>query len=204
MQERNSEYAPIRELIGAEKKMERKEKKTDLPNLVICVFFKRIQVASYSPFKHRRILGDNAQPWPQIVQANWQYVDAIYHNLTGSRVDNSEKCLYESWFSTACSPYNASLHSSGESASETSQHKWHMWGISNLKNYPRLVIQEQTKTIHSKNLCISWCETRRKIPVDHEFQFLHVMAKNFRFLHVMAKNYQADLILSREEARLGY
>ena len=66
------------------------------------------------------------------MKSNWRDIDVVNHNLASSRLNNSEKCLYESGFTTSCSPNNASFQSSTKFACKTAQDKWEMWSITNL------------------------------------------------------------------------
>ena len=71
------------------------------------IIHRLIQIrAMHSSFKNGWILRYDAVSGPQIMESNWRDVDAINHYLPYVRLklNNSEKCLYKSWFTTALLP----------------------------------------------------------------------------------------------------
>ena len=61
-----------------------------LPDLLITILLQGVNIASQGPLKHNRILWNDAQSCPKIMQSNGADVNAINQHLPNTWVHNAE------------------------------------------------------------------------------------------------------------------
>ena len=61
-----------------------------LPDLLITILPQRVNIASQGPLKHNRILWNDAQSCPEVMQSNGADVSATYQHLANTWVHNAE------------------------------------------------------------------------------------------------------------------